>query len=719
MDKAQDVLKKTFGFNEFRPLQKRIIENVLAKKDSLVVMPTGGGKSLCYQLPALIFEGLTIVISPLISLMKDQVWQLKQNGVEAALLNSSLSKEEYKDNFTRIVSGKSKILYIAPESLAKREILLLLENSRIDCLTIDEAHCISEWGHDFRPDYRQLGTLRNRLSSAVCLALTATATPRVQNDIIQNLNLKFPEKFLAGFDRPNLFLSVIPKTDPLKQTLDFLREHKNQPGIIYCFSRKQVESLSNELSSFGYSCKPYHAGLEDEERHKNQDEFIKDQTQIIIATIAFGMGINKSNVRFVIHYDLPKNIESYYQEIGRSGRDGLKADCLLLYSYSDVNKIGYFIDQKENETERLVAEEHLKQMVKYAEWTSCRRKPLIRYFGENYNLDSCDACDHCVRDKGSLEDVTIPAQKFLSAIKRTGEKFGAVYLAEILTGSKNAKILNNGHDKLSVYGVGKEYPIKTWQHLCQQFVNMGLISRKEETGGLLCNETGNRVLFKGEKVFTYLNQKAVFSQGTGDVAVGDLVLFDKLKERRKEIASKAGVPPYIIFSDATLALIAASTPLSIEKFSKISGVGQIKLYKYGPEFIKVIRKHLHADAAGSNNIKSEAKDTAGTKTMIIGEKYNGGCGIDDLVKEFNIKQQTVMSHLLKYTLMGNRLRGDGLPGISKAASRLKEKAYEIFRRHPDLMLSPVYEALDKELNYDELQVLRLHYLAENPVSPLS
>ncbi|RPI59521.1 MAG: ATP-dependent DNA helicase RecQ, partial [Ignavibacteriales bacterium] len=420
MQKAKQILKEIFGYDSFRPLQQEIIESIVNKKDCLVVMPTGGGKSLCYQIPALMFDGLTIVVSPLISLMKDQVEQLRQLGVEAALLNSSLSQKDYNLNFASVKSGKAKLLYLAPESLQKDDISTLIKSVKVDCITVDEAHCISEWGHDFRKDYRQLGNFKKSFSSAVCIGLTATATPRVQDDIMKNLKMNHPQKFIASFNRRNLFLQVIPKREPFQQAVEFLKEHKNQSGIIYCFSRKQVDSLHENLSELGYSTKPYHAGLSDEERNTNQDLFIKDEVQIIIATIAFGMGINKSNVRFVLHYDLPKNLESYYQEIGRSGRDGVRSDCLLLFSYADISKINYFIDQKEDERERLSAKIHLEAMIKYAETEICRRQPLINYFGEVYKIDDCAMCDNCLaeEDESDKTDVTVLAQKLLSTLKR-------------------------------------------------------------------------------------------------------------------------------------------------------------------------------------------------------------------------------------------------------------------------------------------------------------
>ena len=373
------ILKNTFGFDEFRPLQEDIINCILNKKDSLVIMPTGGGKSLCFQIPALIFKGLTIVISPLISLMKDQVQQLTEVGINAVFLNSSLSPEDYRINEELIKNNKTKLLYVAPETLTMEKTLNLLSSVKVDCITVDEAHCISEWGHDFRPEYRQIAEISLKFKDAVIAAFTATATPQVQDDIIKNLKLKTSKKFVASFNRKNLYLQIIPKFDPLTQTIEFLEKYPNQSGIIYCFSRRQVDELYEELSKRNFSVRPYHAGLSDDDRKRHQEEFIRDDVQIIVATIAFGMGINKPNVRFVIHHDLPKNIESYYQEIGRAGRDGIQAHCLLFFGYGDISKINYFIDQKEDKEKR-IAKIHLDALIRYAEAYNCRRIPLLNYF---------------------------------------------------------------------------------------------------------------------------------------------------------------------------------------------------------------------------------------------------------------------------------------------------------------------------------------------------
>lgn len=591
MDTTKSLLKEIFGYDSFRPLQQDIIQHILSKKDSLVIMPTGGGKSLCYQIPALIFEGLTIVFSPLISLMKDQVEQLRQLGVNAALLNSSLSPNEYDANYCAVMDKKAKLLYLAPEAMGREDVAALLNRVKIDCLTIDEAHCISEWGHDFRPEYRLLGAIRQKFPDAVCIALTATATPRVRQDIATNLNLVEHKIFLASFNRENLFLQVLPKHNAFRQVVDFLKAHEGQSGIIYCFTRKQVDELTGDLLELGFSCKPYHAGLPDEVRHLNQELFIRDEVQIIVATIAFGMGINKSNVRFVIHHDLPKSLESYYQEIGRAGRDGLRADCLLLYSYADTAKALYFIEQKEKETEKVVAKKHLDAMVKYAESEICRRIPLITYFGEDYSGYKCNFCDNCLTDSTNQEDVTIPAQKFLSTVKRTGEIFGAMYIIDVLMGSEAEKILSNGHHGLTVYGIGKEFTKKQWQFLARQFIRKNLLKRDEEHGSLKLTEGAMQVLFKSEKVYGKLSEpehQKLQAKLKLKEEKYDKNLFELLRKKRKEIADKYDVAPFVIFSDNTLIQMATRRPKSLTEMGRINGVGQVKLKRYGTIFLQVL-----------------------------------------------------------------------------------------------------------------------------------
>ncbi|MEP6895809.1 MAG: DNA helicase RecQ, partial [Chloroflexota bacterium] len=588
MPTSASILKETFGYDTFRPLQQEVIENVLARRDTLAVMPTGGGKSLCYQIPALLFDGLTVVISPLIALMKDQVEQLRAYGVPSLFLNSTLSPQEYQENMEYVRNGEVKLLYVAPETLLTQRILALLDSVQVDCITIDEAHCISEWGHDFRPEYRQIVSVRQRFPKAVCLALTATATSRVRDDIRATLKFTTTNEFVASFNRENLYIEVAQKRDPYLQTLDILDRYKDQSGIIYCFSRKQVDELAAYLASKKYSVRPYHAGLDDSDRRKNQEAFIRDDAQIIVATIAFGMGINKPNVRFVIHFDLPKSVESYYQEIGRAGRDGLPAHCLLLYSYSDVAKLNYFIDQKEG-SEKRVAIQHLDAIVRYAEDERiCRRKPLLNYFGESYEADNCSNCDNCTSAPTPLTDITIYAQKFLSCVKRADEKFGAGHIVDILLGSKNEKVLRWEHDKLSTYGIGTELTKKQWMHIARQLLSMGYMKQEGEYHTLSLTAKALESLKKRETIFGVMQEaERVRTKGKKTEVEYNSALFALLRQKRKELADEASVPPYVIFSDKTLTEMAAYYPQSLESLLNISGVGQAKLEKYGTTFLGV------------------------------------------------------------------------------------------------------------------------------------
>jgi ATP-dependent DNA helicase RecQ len=595
LENAQSKLKTVFGYNNFRPLQAEIIKSILDKKDTLVVMPTGGGKSICYQIPGLIFEGLTIVISPLISLMKDQVEQLTQSGVDAAFLNSSLSPAEYRTNVRRIKQGSVKLLYLAPEALLKTNVLELLSSIQVDCLTIDEAHCISEWGHDFRPEYRQLIAARERYPQIPCAALTATATPRVRQDIKKSLRMDTCREFVASFNRENLFLQIAEKNDPTKQAIRFLQKFPNQSGIIYCYSRKQVEDLYATLRDEGFSVKPYHAGLSDKERNQNQELFIRDDVQIMVATIAFGMGIDKPNVRFVVHFDLPKNIESYYQEIGRAGRDGFPSHCLLLFSYADVQKVKYFINQKQTDEKR-VANLHLSALLRFAEAEDCRRIPLLTYFGEDYSIKKCNMCDNCLSDRKELVDVTLAAQKYLSCIKRTGEKFGTHHIIDVLRGSNAKKVFKFGHHNLSTYGIGKEYSKKQWFQLSRQFLHKGLMVQDTEFGSLQLTDKAWSVLKNKQTVLGRLKEDLAdtpFTEKSTQERLPDYdrKLFERLRKKRKELADATKVPPYVIFSDKTLIEMATYFPQTRDSFLDIHGVGSVKYERYGERFIEIICRY--------------------------------------------------------------------------------------------------------------------------------
>lgn len=729
MTSPASILKQTFGYDTFRPLQQEVIENVLARKDTLAVMPTGGGKSLCYQIPSLIFDGLTVVVSPLISLMKDQVEQLRAFGVPSLFINSTLSPQAYQESMDHVRRGEVKLLYVAPETLLTQRILTLLDSVQVDCLTIDEAHCISEWGHDFRPEYRQLVEVRKRFPKAVCLALTATATSRVRQDIRNTLKFSTTNEFVASFNRENLYIEVLPKREPIGQVIELLERYKDQSGIIYCFSRKQVDELAAYLASKKYSVRPYHAGLEDNERKTNQELFIRDDVQIIVATVAFGMGINKPNVRFVIHFDLPKSVESYYQEIGRAGRDGLPAFCTLLYSYSDVVKINYFIDQKEGDEKR-VAIEHLNAIVRFAEdERTCRRKPLLNYFGESYEADNCSNCDNCTSAPTPLTDITVYAQKFLSCVKRADEKFGAGHIADILLGSKNEKVMRWGHDKLSTHGIGAELTKKQWMHIARQLLSMGYLKQEGEYHTLGLTSRAVESLKKREPVFGVVQEaERVRVKGRKTEVEYNHALFAILRQKRKEMADADRVPPYVIFSDRTLTEMAAYYPQSRESLLKISGVGQVKLSQYGEAFLNVIKEYCvkhgleeraHALTTSTGSVqrpslshKGRGESELGERTRIVGETFNEGGTIQSLMERQGVTKGTILDHLTKYAMAGNQLRNGGdLQAVTSATPEQQQATFAAFDEAGTMYLKPVFDKLNGALNYDELKILRLLYLA--------
>jgi len=600
LEMARETLRRVFGYPSFRPLQEKAIESVLARKDTLLVLPTGGGKSVCYQIPGLLFPGLTIVVSPLISLMKDQVGQLQALGVRAALLNSTLEYSQAQAVKQMVRTGQVKLLYLAPESLLRPDILDLVSKANVRLLAVDEAHCISEWGHDFRPEYRMLVQLRERVPEASWIALTATATRRVRDDIRRVLRFREGGNVVIGsFDRRNLFLEVRPRVKPQEQVLEVLERFRGEPGIVYCMTRKQVDELSAFLVSKGVACMPYHAGLSDEARQAAQDKFLRDDVQVIVATIAFGMGVHKSNVRFVIHHDLPKSLESYYQEIGRAGRDGLPAHCLLLFSHADIRRAKFFLDQATDEKLRKSMEEHLYAMVHYAETDTCRRIPLLRHFGEEPKLaeNGCGACDRCVKpaeEEGS--DITDIALLFLTAVDLCGQNFGAEHIIDVLRGTKSEKAQRFDHDSLPVFGKGKKFTRAEWSEFRHELLRQALVRRDADHFGVLrITALGLDVLHGHEQVSgraSLVSRKpSPTDRRRSLVEAADPALFDLLKKKRKELADELGVPPYVIFHDTALLQMSELKPQNEHDSLNITGVGEKKLERFGEEFLSVIRRY--------------------------------------------------------------------------------------------------------------------------------
>lgn len=709
----EQILKSVFGYHSFRPLQPEIIMSVLDRRDTLVIMPTGGGKSICYQIPALIFEGLTVVVSPLISLMKDQVEQLTALGIHAAVLNSSLTRDEYRENSEMVRTGKARLLYAAPESLLTDGMQALLSTVQLDCITIDEAHCISEWGHDFRPEYRQLISVRQRFPKAVCIALTATATQRVRDDIKASLGFPEGSEFIASFNRDNLFLEVVPKQDPLRQVIEVIEKFPNQSGIVYCFSRRQVEELAAALAARGYPVRAYHAGLEDAVRRKNQEDFARDNVQIIVATIAFGMGINKPNVRFVVHYDLPKNIESYYQEIGRAGRDGLPAHCRLLFSASDIVKICYFINEKPPHEQR-IANAHLQALVGYAETAHCRRRPLLAYFGEAYAPDACGACDNCLQPNQEVADLTVPAQMFLSCVKRTGERFGAGHIVDVLLGSQNAKVLGNAHDKLSTYGIGKEYRKQEWMRLARLLVQQGYLDQEPTYQTLRVSPKAAAVLRGQERVWGVMREPARAVNGTRLNVEHDAILFERLRVLRKDMADLAGVPPYVIFNDRSLLEMSARLPQTADDLLNVHGVGQRKLEQFGKAFLEVIQRYcqengIPPDRSGARPHVpvSQASGIRKPRYLEVGEAFQAGKSLEELAESYGVKAVTIIDHLEKYAAAGNPLPAGAVLALSGLPNEAQKQALDAFLRLGPA-LRPVFDAMDGAVPFDELRILRLY-----------
>ena len=727
----EDALKHYFGYGNFRFDQKPIIERVLKNKDVLVIMPTGGGKSLCYQLPALLREGVTIVISPLIALMQDQVTALQDNGIGATFLNSTLSFDQVQSRQRAVLSGDIKLLYIAPERLFTPTFINFLEQVSqkvgISTFAIDEAHCVSEWGHDFRPEYRQLFQLKQRYPQIPIIALTATATERVRTDILQQLRLSDPEVYVSSFNRQNLYYEVSQKSkQPYLQLLKTIQQHQGEEqgsGIIYCLSRKRVDETAAQLQQDGILALPYHAGLSNQERETNQTKFIRDDAQIIVATIAFGMGINKPDVRFVIHYDLPRNIESYYQEAGRAGRDGEPAKCTILFGWGDVRTVKYLIGQKANPGEQRIAQQQLNQIINYTESSICRRKIQLGYFGEPFNAP-CDNCDNCI-NPSPLEDWTVEAQKFLSCVYRCDQRFGMTHIIDVLRGSSKKRIVELGHDKVSTHGIGKDRSVDEWRALCRFLVHQGYL--EETTDGysvLKLNADSNLVLKKETTVEIPIARKIEKSISISEKAASveltseENLLMNTLRKLRKQLADEQSVPPYVVFSDASLRQMSQERPQTAKGFSKISGVGSRKLVQYGDIFTQAIR-----DFCQANGLKIEANeakafnqvvDTDGQRSQEITatqkttyKMYKDGMSLPDIALERNIRLGTINGHVAELILAGYEVDLDRL--VAPERQLVIRNAIAEVGPHS---LRNIREAVGETYDYQAIKLVRSLYEAE-------
>ena len=712
---AKEILKHQFGYDSFRMNQEAAIAAVLDKKDAVVLMPTGGGKSLCYQIPALMNDGLTLVVSPLIALMKDQVDALVSNGVKAAFLNSSQTSREQVEVFQKVRSGELKLLYVAPERLLQSgdQFINFLDSIDVSLFAIDEAHCISSWGHDFRPEYIQLGKLKKYFPDIPIIALTATADKLVRKDIFERLNIGHAELFISSFNRPNIYYTVEPKRNSYARLMDFLQERRDESGIIYCLSRASTESLAMDLRDEGFSVLPYHAGLSKAERDKNQELFLNDDVKIIVATIAFGMGIDKSNVRFVVHMDLPKNVESYYQETGRAGRDGLESNALLFFSWGDVVKLKGFAEVDGNSQQTEIMLKKLNQMGEYGEMRMCRRKFLLSYFDEVLKED-CGKCDNCNTTFEKF-DGTIIAQKALSAVARTDQRFGLTYLVDLLRGSKSQK-MRLEHLNLKTYGVGADVSKNNWFDYFKDLIAQGYLA---QTGGqyptIVLTEKSEDVLFGRTKVELFKvaekedkKEKSLVS----DVSLPYIQqLFDELKDLRTDFARQDSVPPYVVFSDASLIEMATYLPQTSSEMLKINGVGDVKLEKYGMDFLGIIVEYCDVNdldsridlktpkrSAKKQRVKRNAKGES-TYSITL-EMFTNGVSIEEIADERDLAISTVETHLVRYIPTGEIKLTDIVP----------EEKVEIIRNaiiemNAEQGIGPIKEFLGEDYSYGEIRAV--------------
>ncbi|MFY0653778.1 MAG: DNA helicase RecQ [Cyclobacteriaceae bacterium] len=704
IDQSKVLLKEVFGYDNFRSLQSEVIENALDGNDGLVIMPSGGGKSICYQIPVLALEGVCIVISPLISLMKDQVEALKQNGVSAAYLNGSLTGNEQQSIETDFCNGNIKILYVSPEKLLTRDFFNVMKSVDLNLLAIDEAHCISQWGHDFRPEYTKLDFIKRVFPNVPLMALTATADRATRNDILNQLGIPEAKTFIDSFDRPNIELNVRPAQRRIESIIALIKQRPDESGIIYCLSRKGTEQVAGKLKKEGIDADFYHAGMSAQERNDTQEKFIKDDLKVVCATIAFGMGIDKSNVRWVIYYNLPKNIESYYQEIGRSGRDGLDAKALLFFSYRDVVQLKQFmLDSPQKE----LLEAKLARMQQFAEATTCRRKVLLSYFGEQLE-ENCGNCDIC-RNPPKFIDGTVLAQKALSASVRTGEKVGMRMLIDILRGSGRQELHENGYHNIKTYGAGQDVSYFDWQHYIGQFLNLGLFEIAFDDHNTLRITDFAKKILQGNFPVHVTRPESVAERKTRQYEPKPTKqqqhsseLFEKLKVLRKELAQRQGIPAYLVFNDATLTDMAVKRPTNEDELVEISGVGQQKLSQYGDQFIKEIIGYIKLKAEEGEKIK-------GATHLVTYELYKDGLLPEEIATKRNLNPVTIYSHL--GTLFEQGKDVDITRFISEQE---KKKIYEgIEELEITDALKPLFDHFNEEVPYHKLRLAMTIYKKEN------
>ncbi len=712
----EEALLQYFGYKDFRLQQKEIVTSILSGHDTMVLMPTGGGKSICYQLPALLMKGLTLVVSPLIALMKDQVDALTQNGIEAAYLNSTLTPAQQEGVLWRIKAGEIKLLYMAPERLiSDKNLTTFLQKTGIAMIAIDEAHCISQWGHDFRPEYLALGSVKASFPGTPVVALTATADSRTKEDIIQKLSMAKANIFEHSFNRPNIFYQVLPKRALHQQLIQYLNSHKEKSGIIYCLSRAGTETLADALQKEGISSVAYHAGLERTVREQRQEQFQRDEVKVMVATIAFGMGIDKSNVRFVIHADLPKNIEGYYQETGRAGRDGLPSDALLFYSGGDVAKMRRFIFIENNAEQTRILERKLQQMADFCTLTTCRRKYLLNYFNEEAP-ETCGYCDVC-RTQYMRTDATIPAQKILSAVSRLEERFGLNYVVDFLRGSSTTK---PEHQNLKTYGTGKDLPKAQWLQYGRELVQQGYLQQSEDGYPVLKLTPKSWLVLRGSEPVMLVEATqtpSIKNSDNTEIELAHPALFDALKVVRKRFADEQNIAAFQVFSDATLVELANYLPLSLEDIGQISGFGELKTQRYGHAFLEIIRDYavehnLHTQIqnkvpkrqrAERSESKPAVENTVPNETSRQSlALFKSGNSIENIAALRSLSPETISSHLAKFLATGDLM-------IEELVSNEKQAliAAAIINAGTR-MLTPIKEKLPDDISYGEIRIIISH-----------